>query len=210
MNWNSIRIYFQNLMTLPDTVQIGDLTLKPLRRLLITPHGEETLDPLVMKLLVCLISKRGRVATREELVAEVWPDGFAGEQSLSRAIWALRNALGDDAKAPRFIETVPRIGYRFISDDPVEMEPVAHESAIDVKSSVSNHGKAIEGTVKLVRQVRRLQATVAVLGAVVIVLLTLLLTPRPFNENTEIITVRNDDGIVDSTVVIGARAAPSR
>src|SRR5207237_3142185 len=68
-------------------------------------------------LLVSLISKRGEVVTREELQRSLWPsDTFVDfEHSVNTAIMRLRDALGDSAESPRFIETVPRYGYRFIA-----------------------------------------------------------------------------------------------
>ena len=71
-------------------------------------------------ILVSLISKRGEVVTRDELQRNLWPsDTFVDfEHSVNTAIKRLRDALGDSAESPRFIETVPRYGYRFIA--PVE------------------------------------------------------------------------------------------
>lgn len=71
-------------------------------------------------LLVSLISKRGEVVTRDELQRNLWPsDTFVDfEHSVNTAVMRLRDALGDSAESPRFIETVPRYGYRFIA--PIE------------------------------------------------------------------------------------------
>ena len=71
-------------------------------------------------ILVSLISKRGEVVTRDELQRNLWPsDTFVDfEHSVNTAVNRLRDALGDSAESPRFIETVPRYGYRFIA--PVE------------------------------------------------------------------------------------------
>jgi TolB-like protein/DNA-binding winged helix-turn-helix (wHTH) protein/Flp pilus assembly protein TadD len=71
-------------------------------------------------ILVFLISKRGEVVTRDELQRQLWPaDTFVDfEHSVNTAVMRLRDALGDSPENPRFIETVPRCGYRFIA--PVE------------------------------------------------------------------------------------------
>src|ERR1700747_1165374 len=71
-------------------------------------------------LLVTLLKQRGEVVTREELRRTLWPeDTFVDfDHSLGSAANKLREALGDSATHPRFIETVPRRGYRFIA--PVE------------------------------------------------------------------------------------------
>jgi len=65
-------------------------------------------------ILDALLERPGDVVTREELSARLWPEGtFVDfEHGLNAAVKRLRAALGDDAKEPRFIETVPRRGYR--------------------------------------------------------------------------------------------------
>jgi DNA-binding winged helix-turn-helix (wHTH) protein len=65
--------------------------------------------------LVALIEHPGEVLTREELQQRLWPAGtFVDfDRGLNKAINRLREALGDDADNPRFIETLPQRGYRF-------------------------------------------------------------------------------------------------
>jgi TolB-like protein/DNA-binding winged helix-turn-helix (wHTH) protein/Tfp pilus assembly protein PilF len=71
-----------------------------------------------MKLLEILLKHPGEVVTREELRNRVWPNESFGDfdQALNIAIGKLRSALGDSAENPRFIETLPKRGYRFIAD----------------------------------------------------------------------------------------------
>jgi TolB-like protein/DNA-binding winged helix-turn-helix (wHTH) protein/Tfp pilus assembly protein PilF len=71
-----------------------------------------------MKLLEILLEHPGEVVTREELRSRVWPSESFGDfdQALNIAIGKLRSALGDSAESPRFIETLPKRGYRFIAD----------------------------------------------------------------------------------------------
>jgi len=71
-----------------------------------------------MKLLEILLEHPGEVVTREELRSRVWPGENFGDfdQALNIAIGKLRSALGDSAENPRFIETLPKRGYRFIAD----------------------------------------------------------------------------------------------
>ena len=72
------------------------------------------------QLLIMLLERPGDVVTREELQKQLWPaDTFVDfERGLNRAVNKLREALGDDADSPHFIETLPRRGYRFLA--PVE------------------------------------------------------------------------------------------
>lgn len=77
--------------------------------------------------LILLLERAGEIITREELRQQLWPEGtyvdFDG--SLNAILKKLRAVLGDDSGNPRFIETVPRRGYRFIA--PVAVEGVAVE-----------------------------------------------------------------------------------
>jgi len=69
------------------------------------------------EILCVLLERPGDVVTRDELRRRLWPDGIFVdfEHSLNAAIKRLRAALGDDADRPRFVETVPRRGYRLIA-----------------------------------------------------------------------------------------------
>lgn len=75
------------------------------------------LQPQPMTVLALLAARPGELVTRKELQAAVWSDGvFVDfEQGLNWCIKRIREVLGDDAAHPRFIETVPRKGYRFIA-----------------------------------------------------------------------------------------------
>src|ERR1700748_145878 len=70
-----------------------------------------------MKLLEILLERPGEVITREELRSRVWPNESFGDfdQAVNIAIAKLRSALGDSAENPRYIETLPKRGYRFIA-----------------------------------------------------------------------------------------------
>jgi len=87
-----------------------------------------------LKLLEILLERPGEVVTREELRSRVWSDESFGDfdQAVNIAIGKLRSALGDSAENPRFIETLPKRGYRFIADVSVvdaDAHPKRPESA---------------------------------------------------------------------------------
>ncbi|HMB54514.1 MAG TPA: transcriptional regulator, partial [Thermoanaerobaculia bacterium] len=79
------------------------------------------LEPKVMAVLVELARRPGRVVGKEELLAAVWPDVTVTEDAVWRSIATLRRVLDDDSRAPRFIETLPRRGYRLL-ETPVAIE----------------------------------------------------------------------------------------
>ncbi len=74
-----------------------------------------------LQVLVLLLAKPGELVTREELQSKLWPaDTFVDfEHGLNAAVKRLRDALGDSADNPRFIETLARRGYRFIAKVPL-------------------------------------------------------------------------------------------
>jgi DNA-binding winged helix-turn-helix (wHTH) protein len=79
------------------------------------PTGSIRLEPKVMQVLVCLAAHAGDAVPKERLMQAVWPDTFVGEDVLTRAISELRRAFGDDAREPRFIQTIAKGGYRLIA-----------------------------------------------------------------------------------------------
>jgi Tol biopolymer transport system component/DNA-binding winged helix-turn-helix (wHTH) protein len=118
------------------------------------------------QILLMLLERPGEVVTREEIQLRLWPEGtfVEFEHSIGTAIKKLRQALGDDADTPRYIETLPRRGFRFIG--PVEssaaesfpprsetgseaVQESASDSAI-VASIVKRHKKAAIGSVAVV------------------------------------------------------------
>ncbi len=79
--------------------------------------GVVRLEPQPAKVLALLAGRAGQLVTREELQREVWPDGTFVDfkRGLNYCVAKIRAALGDDAARPRFIETLPRRGYRFVA-----------------------------------------------------------------------------------------------
>ncbi|MGH7829506.1 MAG: winged helix-turn-helix domain-containing protein, partial [Candidatus Binatia bacterium] len=80
-------------------------------------HGKESvrLHPKAFALLRCLIEHSSRLVTRDTLLEKVWAGLHVTDAVLTESIREIRKALGDDPKKPRFIETVHRRGYRFLS-----------------------------------------------------------------------------------------------
>lgn len=84
-------------------------------------------QPQPMKVLALLVARAGELVTRDELRQHVWGDDtFVDfDQSLNWCVRRIREVLGDDATSPRFIQTVPRRGYRFIAQPLAEVAPQA-------------------------------------------------------------------------------------
>ena len=104
---------------------IDDVVVDPERNLLLREGELIRLEPKVMALLVYLAANSGRVVGKDELLARVWGGVHVVDEALQRAVSLLRGALGDDAKRPRLIETVPTKGYRLLAEPHPLERPVA-------------------------------------------------------------------------------------
>lgn len=104
-------------MKSPDgPIYFAGFTLDPANRLLLRNDQPVELGGRYFDALVMLVRERGRLVTKDRLHEDVWRGVPVTDEALSQAIMALRRALGDEAARPRFIETVPRHGYRFIGE----------------------------------------------------------------------------------------------
>jgi TolB-like protein/DNA-binding winged helix-turn-helix (wHTH) protein len=127
-----------------------------------------------MKLLEILLERPGEVVTREELRSRVWTDESFGDfdQAVNIAIAKLRSALGDSAENPRFVETLPKRGYRFIADVSVvdsDARPKMPESAPEDLSATEPADK-LQGAGLAVAPKRRLWSPLRVIVAFALVL----------------------------------------
>lgn len=93
--------------------QFAEFELEPAERRLLGNGKPIALTPKVFDTLVLLVENAGHVTRKDDLMKALWPRGYVDEATLSNHIWQIRRALGDTAKKTRFIETVPKMGYRF-------------------------------------------------------------------------------------------------
>jgi len=92
---------------------IGDVSVDPERRVVRKAGSEVTLSPKAYELLIALLRRRGAVATRNELLREVWGYGaFVVSRTVDTHIAELRRKLEDDAADPKIVMTVWKVGYR--------------------------------------------------------------------------------------------------
>jgi DNA-binding winged helix-turn-helix (wHTH) protein/Tol biopolymer transport system component len=95
----------------------GDFCLDTGRRLLLRRDGEPVpLTPKAFDTLLILVRHSGRIVEKDELLRAVWPDTFVEEATLAQNVFTLRKALGQGQTDQKYIETVPKYGYRFVAD----------------------------------------------------------------------------------------------
>lgn len=102
--------------------RMGEWSVNQAEGTLCTDGRSVRLEPRVMDALAYLAAECGRVVSKEELLEAVWGGAFVEEGALSQAVHSLRKALGDDARQPRYIQTIPKRGYRLVAPVVQELE----------------------------------------------------------------------------------------
>jgi DNA-binding winged helix-turn-helix (wHTH) protein/tetratricopeptide (TPR) repeat protein len=120
--------------------RFGQFELDPARNKLSRNGSLVKLQDLPFRLLVLLVERAGEIVNREEVRQRLWPqDTFVEfDNSLGVAVRKLREALRDDADAPRFVETVPRKGYRFVAPVTVLEASASSDVATPSEPAVSS------------------------------------------------------------------------
>lgn len=132
-------------MTYDGSLRFGPFQLHPIQGL--RRGGTEIrITPKALAVLQALVVQAGRVVTKDELFRRVWPDATVSDATLSSCILELRKALGDDARQPRYIETLHRRGFRFISS-------TTSSTAIGPRDAPGRHAEAARAALHVQRAV---------------------------------------------------------
>ena len=119
--------------------EFGPFRLDAVERLLLREAEPLPLTPKSFELLLALVERHGHIVEKQELMQAVWPDTFVEETNLTKNIFILRQALGEPDDGGRYIETVPKRGYRFVaqvrevrekSEELAATEPVNTQTAV--------------------------------------------------------------------------------
>jgi DNA-binding winged helix-turn-helix (wHTH) protein len=105
-------------------LRFGELVLDTDARQLFRDGQELRLGPRSFDLLDLLVRSRPRAVRKAEIQRRLWPDAAVGDGSLAFLVSELRALLGDDARAPRFVRTVPAFGYAFCGEAREEGRPL--------------------------------------------------------------------------------------
>jgi TolB-like protein/DNA-binding winged helix-turn-helix (wHTH) protein/cytochrome c-type biogenesis protein CcmH/NrfG len=104
----------------------GSYRLDAVERVLLRDGQPVTLPPKDLETLLVLVERAGHIVEKEELLEKVWPGVFVEEGNLARHIFNLRQVLGDNPDGRKYIETIPKRGYRFVAavqEDPEATAP---------------------------------------------------------------------------------------
>lgn len=107
----------------PPVYRFGDFTLDVANRELLREEERLDLNARYFDALVLLVREHGRLVEKDQFFEDVWDDVVVSDSALTQCVKEIRRQLGDDASNPRFIQTVPRHGYRFIADVQTSASP---------------------------------------------------------------------------------------
>ena len=99
-----------------DWYEFGEFRLDAAERRLLRQGKAVPLPPKAFDLLLALVTHHGHRMGKEELLKSVWPGRFVEEANLPTNVSLIRKALGENGDGQRFIETVPKHGYRFVAE----------------------------------------------------------------------------------------------
>ena len=138
------------------------------------------------RLLVILLENGGHVVSREEIRLRIWQENTFGDfdSSLRVAVGKLRNALGDDADDPRYIETIPKRGYRFLAPAVQPANPISQFPHFD-KTTATAETDSISGS-------RNREFNTWLVGAVVLALICIAIAAFHFATTTRIVLSEKD------------------
>jgi DNA-binding winged helix-turn-helix (wHTH) protein/tetratricopeptide (TPR) repeat protein/TolB-like protein len=115
------------------------------------------LEPKSLRVLLLLVARRGKLIEKEAILEAVWKDTFVEESTLTRAVALIRKQLGDDPRHPRFIETVPTLGYRFMAQidlpsPPAEAPPEQDLALASIKVAEKQVGAIASAAPKFLKR----------------------------------------------------------
>ena len=112
------------------TYRFGELQVDTAQACIRRGGAERHLRQQTFQVLVYLLEHRERLVTKEELLQEIWNGTAVTDDALVQCVVDIRRALGDDSRNPRFVKTIPKVGYRFIA----EPDPHVTESLTTVET----------------------------------------------------------------------------
>jgi DNA-binding winged helix-turn-helix (wHTH) protein/TolB-like protein/Tfp pilus assembly protein PilF len=129
--------------------QFGPFRLIPSERQLLRDNHPVSLTPKTFDLLVLLVENSGHLLEKEVLLKRIWPDSYVEEANLSVNMSALRRALGEGPEDHRYVETVPRHGYRFVAEVKERWENGAEIAATPGDGNTFAHVAGMESSASI-------------------------------------------------------------
>ena len=128
----------------PPQVTFGPFRLDKVNRSLHRGLSVIPLRPKAFAVLEQLVTRAGRLVTKDQLLAAVWPNTAVTDTVLKVCVREIRDALGDDPDAPRFVETAHRLGYRFVGQIAHTNLPARLSSLVGRQREIGDVAQALE------------------------------------------------------------------
>lgn len=116
--------------------RFDDVTVEPATFSLTKGGAPVKIEPKALEVLICLIERPDRVVTKQELLDRVWKGTAVTENALTRAIAQIRKVLGDDPESPKYVQTIPTKGYRFVGELGPGVQPLSRPRTVRWKRVV--------------------------------------------------------------------------
>jgi Tol biopolymer transport system component/DNA-binding winged helix-turn-helix (wHTH) protein len=139
----------------PLVFRFDDVEVREREFLLIKAGEALPVEPKAFRVLLFLLRNPGRLVSKDEILGAVWNDCAVSDNSLTRSIATLRRLLGDDTHEPRYISTVPTVGYRFLCDvtvtngfgGPVSPQAATEEADSGAEANLENNKESAAGRI---------------------------------------------------------------
>jgi len=130
-------------LTKAEGFALGPLSVDPPARQLIASGHSEMLEPRVMQVLVALGCAGGKVLSRDDLIEQCWDGNIVGDNAINKVIFRLRHALDELSGGAVRLETIPRVGFRIVTDSPSAAgEPPRDGNASEAEPVDASTGEA--------------------------------------------------------------------
>ncbi|HTF25167.1 MAG TPA: tetratricopeptide repeat protein [Candidatus Limnocylindria bacterium] len=147
----------------------GPFRMDPSEGLLLRDDQPIPLAPKAFEALLLLVESSGHLIEKEVLMQKLWPDSFVEEANVSKYIFTLRQALSDGEDGQKYIETVPKRGYRFVAPVQKLAAESVEQAPAEMPSREGEEAKTVTSTTRW-----RIALVAAVLAATAVVLLVWL------------------------------------
>lgn len=188
------------------TFHIGEWEIQPQLNSLRRADRSFHVEPKVMQVLVELASHSDEVVTKEQLIHAVWADTFVGDDSLTRCISEIRRVLEDDARSPKFIQTIPKTGYRMIA--PVEVKQKPRTRSADTAEGMDTGVRETQPTSNAQIPVSS-KFYLSVMGVLLLCLIALALIIKSYRSATGAKSIAGSYTILPFTSYPGAQTQPA-
>ncbi len=149
--------------------EFGPFRMDPSEGLLLRDDQPIPLAPKAFEALLLLVESSGHLIEKEVLMQKLWPDSFVEEANVSKYIFTLRQALSDGEEGQKYIETVPKRGYRFVAPVQKLAAESVEQAPAEMPSREGEEAKTVTSTTRW-----RIALVAAVLAATAVVLLVWL------------------------------------